>query len=438
MGESPYIPVAGDFGTLNSGVTVNVSGAPDAPKWAVESLYQELPSAPHLPNGLRTNLAGMHDRPKTQTVTGTASTSTAYGKQVGVVQAGGDTILAVSDNGWEWRVVGAEMASKGRARWFGDEPRFVTLIGADWQQTWDGKWPTDPLKTHSDSVHIYSVVPSAGAGAIVGFPRDTLVEASFGTVKVSHTMNEHGPEFTVDALRRETNLPIEGYFHIAMGLGANGNSPAGFSDLVNDYGGFPFLVPYDAGVAVAGDTFVNGAEALAVGRERSTLPHGDVDRTLGQGLLLKAAIAEVKKVGMLAMPGLLSLMDDYVTTDLKLDDVLTLAATVYTVDPGPMPTLTGADLAAAAMFRSCHRNERHPVQSERRNDSERDDQGMLARRTNFVLQPQNYATFADLADGTLSVAAGRVPEPGAHLSNRCTRPCLPAARSRCLTGGRRD
>ena len=48
-GESPYVPVAGNFGTLNSGVTVNVSGAPDALKWAVESLYQELPSAPHLP-----------------------------------------------------------------------------------------------------------------------------------------------------------------------------------------------------------------------------------------------------------------------------------------------------------------------------------------------------------------------------------------------------
>ena len=25
------------------------------------------------------------------------------------------------------------MASKNRSRWFGDEPRFVTLIGADWQ-----------------------------------------------------------------------------------------------------------------------------------------------------------------------------------------------------------------------------------------------------------------------------------------------------------------
>ena len=96
-GESPYIPVAGNFGTLNSGVNVNVSGAPDGLKWAVESLYQELPSAPHLPDGLRNNLGGIDDRPKTQTVTGTASTSTAYGKQVGVVKAGGDTILAVFD-----------------------------------------------------------------------------------------------------------------------------------------------------------------------------------------------------------------------------------------------------------------------------------------------------------------------------------------------------
>ena len=175
-GESPYVPVAGNFGTLNSGVTVNISGAPDGLKWAVESLYQELPAAPHLPGGLRANLSGLDDRPKTQTVSGTASTSTAYGKQVGVVQTGGDTILAVSDNGWEWRVVGAEMASKGRSRWFGDEPRFVTLIGADWQYSQtvvrgpprrSRRMPTASTSTRSS--HRPAPAPSSGSREIRWF-----------------------------------------------------------------------------------------------------------------------------------------------------------------------------------------------------------------------------------------------------------------------------
>ncbi len=303
------------------------------------------------------------------------------------------------------------MASKGRARWFGNEPRFVTLIGADWQSTPDGTWPSTPLLTNADSVHIYSVVPSAGAGAIVGFPRDTLVRASFGEVKMSKTMEGHGPQFTVDALRRETGLPIEGYFHIGMGSTIGGGSPpAGFLDLVDAYGGYPFLVPYNAGPASRGDTFIDGADALAIGRERMTLPHGDVDRTLGQGLLLKAAIAEVKKAGMLAMPALLSLMDDYVNTDLSIDNVLTFAATVYTVDPGPMPTLTGANLDAAGHISGSSIASSHgPYNQNVGTLPNVMIKGCFSAPSAWKLQPQNYTTFADLADGTLSAVPWACP-----------------------------
>ena len=44
----------------------------------------------------------------------------------------------------------------------------------------------------------------------------------------------------------------------------------------------PFQRPFSL---AAGTTLFEGA--LAFARERMTLPHGDVDRTLGQGLLLK-------------------------------------------------------------------------------------------------------------------------------------------------------
>ncbi len=92
-GESSYIPVAGFFGNLDSGVKVNVSGAPAELSYAVESFYQDQQSAPHLPSGLRDTLFGLQDFPKTKLVSGSATTSTAYGKGVAVVQSNGDTLL---------------------------------------------------------------------------------------------------------------------------------------------------------------------------------------------------------------------------------------------------------------------------------------------------------------------------------------------------------
>jgi hypothetical protein len=286
----------------------------------------------------------------------------------------------------------------------------VTLIGADWQAS-GSAWPSTPLKTNSDSVHIYSVVPSTGGGAIVGFPRDTNVRASFGTVKLAKTMEGHGPEYTVDALRTETNLPIEGYFHIGFGSTVGGgNPPLGLIDLVDAYGGFPFVVPYNAGSATVGDTYIDGADTLALARERVTLAHGDVDRTLGQGLLMKAAIAKVQTTGMLAMPSLLALMDDFVKTDLSVDDVLTLAATVYVVDPGPMPTLTAALLAAAGHVSGATIDSSHgPYNQNVGTLPNVVIKGCWAPPTSWSLAPQNYQTFADLADGTLSAVPWACP-----------------------------
>ena len=76
-------------------------------------------------------------------------------------------------------------------------------------------------------------------------------------------------------------------------------------------------------------------------------PHGGTDRTLNQGMLMKAALATVKPLGMDEIPNLLSIMDGFVGTDLWIGDLLTLAASVYTIDPGPMPTATPQDFIDA-------------------------------------------------------------------------------------------
>ena len=411
-GNSPYVPVSGNFGTLSSGVNVNLFGAPDALEHAVESFYQEYGFAPHLPNGLRSHLSGIGDAPKSKSVTGSAAVDKAYGKHVSVITTGGDTLLAVSNNGWQWRIVGAHVASQNRARWFGNEPRHVVLLGTDWQKNSNGTWPTDVTKTNSDSVHILSLSPSRGRGTLTGIPRDTWVSASYGTDKIAITTRNRGPHEAVTALKNESGLPLEGYLHTGMGTAyGQGGIPVGFSDLVDAYGGFPFVVPYDAlgGVAKVGDTFVNGAKALAFARERSTLPHGDVDRTLAHGLLFKAALADVRKSSILTIPALLALMDGYVNTNLSVDSLLTLAAATYVTNPGSMPTLTAQDLADHDHSPNSgwgNIGETHVPYNQNvgglPNVMMKGCELILNGTFGWDFNSGNYGTFSDLSDGLLS------------------------------------
>jgi hypothetical protein len=408
-GESHYVPVAGNFGTLTSLVTTSISGAPQGLSYAVESFYMDQKSAPHIPNGLRNNLSGLFDYPKTKTITGSAKTSSAYGKGIGVVQSNGDTLLAVTNNGWEWRIVGANPAGLGRTVWYGESVRHVAIIGADWQSSDGGtSWPTTPLMTNADSLHIYSVNSPAGTGALTGLPRSTYIDSPFGHVRVAKTLANRGPDNVVEALKMETGLPVEGYLHTGMGSAiGGGNPPPGFADLVDAFGGFPFLVPYDAGPANEGDTFVDGYDALMIARVRMTLPHGGPDRSLAQGLLMKAALSTIKPLGIIELPNLLSMMDGFVNTNLSVDDLVTLAATVYTLDPGPMPTLTPQDLANANHVSGVKIVPSHgPYNQNQGTLPNVMIKGCLYTPDNvtfgYDLQPQNLATFTDLQDGILS------------------------------------
>ena len=295
----------------------------------------------------------------TVTVSGIATFAAAFDGHVGVVTAnsfaGTDVVLLASDDGTNWRVAGTHLATLGENRVFGESPRFVTVIGAD-----DAGGP-DPLYSWADSVHIISLVaapagsPSVAAGAIVGIPRNTVVHVPYldtdhdlandhvdpleypvgahdddaayctGTDmcdQLNHTMRDKSPEsslpkgpaVTVEALELETGIDIEGYFHTGMGT-----ITPGFQDLVDAfitaYSIFTFLVPYPVPGVPEGQTTVDGGDALSFARHRFDLPRGDQDRSLAQGLLIKAAIANVQPLEMQSTPGLLAIMDDFVTTD---------------------------------------------------------------------------------------------------------------------------
>ncbi len=182
-----------------------------------------------------------------------------------------------------------------------------------------------------------------------------------GMQKINRTMLENGPQVPVQVIADESGLPLEGYIQTGFGTAYTGFP--GFMDVVDEMDGLDFTTLYSVAsqclpnpgtpVAPAWSTPQTGAGALAFARERKCVPtddlgrlirNGNAVRTLGQGLQLKAAIAQVQVLGIAAMPGLLGIMDGYVNTDLSAADLLTLAETIYDVDPGPMPTIDPDDV----------------------------------------------------------------------------------------------
>ena len=415
-----WIPVAGAFGDLASNVTVSVDGAPQGLAWALESLYLELDAAPLYegPDNPSYSLTGVTDD---LGVDGVATTAEAYGGQVAIVTTDTDTILAVSDDGWSWRAVGGTLAS-GDFSLMASAPRFVVLIGSDARDS------ENPLMGFADSIHVFGVGADGAEGAIVGIPRDTAMtydgpvgpRVEDGMAEVSHTMRGLGPGVTTETIANETGLPIEGWF--LTGFGAPETGIPGFEDLVDTMGGIGFLsVPY--GVpgqcnepppvpsASRGDTHIDGSGALDFSRTRKCVPiehlgknahTSNAARTLAQGLLMKAAVAEVQVLGISALPGLLDTMDDYVFTNLSTAKVLTLAATLFDIDPGPMPTLTPASFDAKGY--------------DAYNDNAGDLPNVVVEGCNGYLWKNSigqinfnqfyvrghYNTFRDLADGTLN------------------------------------
>jgi hypothetical protein len=101
-------------------------------------------------------------------------------------------------------------------------------------------------------------------------------------------------------------------------------------------------------------------------------------------------------------------MDGFVNTNLSVDDLVTMAATVYTVDPGPMPTLSAADLANSGHISGSLIVPSHgPYNQNVGTLPNILIKGCLYTPDNSVtfgydLYPENYETFADLQDGILS------------------------------------
>jgi LCP family protein required for cell wall assembly len=346
-------------------VDMSIAGAPGPLIALIHRVYLGVHTATpidvDLPAGLADALAGLEPGGGVLDVQGRAALVTVLGTRIAVVRAGDDVVLAVADP--TWRIVGMKPARFGLPAFYGDEPKFLLVVGSD------ARPGEDPLRSRADSLHIVAMRPSTGQGAIVGIPRDSYVTTPDGlTDKFTHILSRRGPDDLLATARSVTSLPIEGY--VLTGF-------AGFTSLVDAFGGFMLDVPVEMADAASqayfqpGDQHVDGTSALAFSRNRH-LRGGDFTRSGDQGLVMIAALGAVQTLGYDQLPGLLGMLAGYSSTDLDAARLLTTAASAYELNVSATPNVVADGIPDTVNGASIVR-----------------------------LTDDAFVTFADLSDGTL-------------------------------------
>jgi LCP family protein required for cell wall assembly len=337
-------------------VRVTVPRAPELLEREVRKLYEWVAGTrqrpPDLPRDLRIHLRREASLEKGDLirVNARANVEDYQDVRVAVVTNDEDTIMAVTDGGKQWRIVGAHLASLGASPMYGpDGPRLVVVIGSDARPT------QDPPTFRSDSLHLVAIDPRNRSAALVGIPRDSWVTGADGrTTKITNLMADTGPQITVDTVEEMSGAEIEGYLLTGF---------KGFVDMVGDLGGFDIDIPYPISDSAAGAHFDEGrqhldpVEALAFARARKTLSSGDFTRQLHGGLVLMAAVLEARNHGIFGLPDLMQSFANRGYTNLDAEQMITLAATALTTNRGKianvvLPGSTGSAGSASVVYLS--------------------------------------------------------------------------------------
>jgi LCP family protein required for cell wall assembly len=166
----------------------------------------------------------------------------------------------------------------------GQDPIFILILGSDSR-------PGTPVERGlSDSIHVLGINPGAGRATLFGIPRDSWVPlATGGTGKVNSAMAAGGPEKEIETVENLTGITFDYY----MLTGFKGLKAA-----VDELGGLKINIPYtvvgDRRTFSAGEQTLDGPSALGYARTRHSLPLGDFDRSMNQGRLMIAALAQFR------------------------------------------------------------------------------------------------------------------------------------------------
>jgi polyisoprenyl-teichoic acid--peptidoglycan teichoic acid transferase len=249
---------------------------------------------------------------------GIATTAPVTGAVLAAATFGDDLILG-ADYGAGFEIVALRLPSLGNTDgWYGAVPKIIAVVGAD------ARPGEDPAVTRADSLHLIAL-NGAGAGGMVGIPRDSWVPIGGGAPnKINAALSGGGPDLLMSTLTSVSGLVIGGY--VLTGF-------EGFQELWgNILGGAEVEVPLAIADPAAGADFqagrqyLNGPQALSFSRARKSLGGGDLTRQFHGGLVLLGGLERAQTLGPLGLPGLIAAAEPWIRTNIRWGDLLSWSA----------------------------------------------------------------------------------------------------------------
>lgn len=209
-----------------------------------------------------------------------------------------------------------------------DEPFYMLLLGVDKdeERANSSEYGPSDAAYRSDSMILARIDPKGDQVTLVSIHRDTKIDmGSHGTQKINAAYSIGGPAYAVQVVSEYAGVPISHYAELDF---------EGFTKIVDTLGGIEVDVPIDIDDNLAnahlsaGKQTLNGEQALALSRARHAYDSygpGDAYRSANQRMVIQAILKKLLSSNAAAVAASVSQLADSVTTDLTLQEILSLA-----------------------------------------------------------------------------------------------------------------
>ena len=203
----------------------------------------------------------------------------------------------------------------------GQEPATnILVLGTDSRTSASDPSQWEEGAQRTDAIMILQVSGDRKTVSVMSIPRDSWVDIpGHGQGKINAAYSYGGPSLTIHTVENLTGIHID---HFAV---ANFES---FVALTDDIGGVRINLKTPQTIAGqefgAGPQTLNGTQALAYTRERSSLPGGDFDRVKRQQTWMRSIVSRVLSNGTLSSPTQLYSFLKTATRTVAVDESFTI------------------------------------------------------------------------------------------------------------------
>ena len=221
-----------------------------------------------------------------------------------------------------------------------NDPFYLLLLGADKSEERAETEGEDDSNYRADTIILCRIDPKDTKATLVSIHRDLLVEFDADengqrkTGKINSAYSLGGPSAMVDQVSKLAGVKIAHYAEIDFDS---------FMDIVDTIGGVEITLPrevrdpdYTGLDLSAGTHTLDSHDALMLCRTRHAYDDygdGDVYRAANQRSVITAIVNKVLKSDPKTMVDALTTMSESLTTDLTVDEILTIAAQMRDLDP---------------------------------------------------------------------------------------------------------